>query len=71
MPDTAIPALPAFDSTWAFFSDPYRFISRQCRALNTDVFQTRLLLAPTLCLTGSRAAELFYDSSRFQRHGAA
>ncbi|HYG43224.1 MAG TPA: cytochrome P450 [Bordetella sp.] len=71
MPDTAIPALPAFDSTWAFFSDPYRFISRHCRALNTDVFQTRLLLAPTLCLTGPRAAELFYDSSRFQRHGAA
>jgi len=71
MSDTAMPTVPAFDSTWAFFADPYRFISRQCRALDTDIFQARLLLAPTVCLTGAEAAELFYDRDRFRRHGAA
>ncbi len=66
-----MPRPRAFDSTREFFSDPYRYIGGQCRALNTDVFQARLLLAPTIFLSGPRAAELFYDGERFQRRGAA
>jgi fatty-acid peroxygenase len=65
-----IPRDGMFDSTLALRADPYRYISRRCRALTTDVFQTRLMLRPTIFLCGRDAAELFYDQSRFIRHGA-
>lgn len=59
------------DRTFAFLSDPYRFISRRAARLSAPVFETRLLLRPTLCMVGSEAAELFYDEALFQRQGAA
>lgn len=68
---TGIPKLPAWDSTLAWRADPYRFLGRQAALLGSDVFEARLLLQPTLCLTGAQAARLFYDDTRFQRQGAA
>jgi fatty-acid peroxygenase len=52
-------------------SDPYGFIVKSCRQLGSDVVQTRLLLQRTICMTGPEAAELFSDSNRFMRAGAA
>lgn len=69
--DPAPPRLTHWDSTLAFRRDPYRFIGRHAAALGTEVFETRLLWRPTLCLTGIKAARLFYDPARFQRAGAA
>lgn len=66
-----IPTLGGWDSTLALRADPYRFIARRCAELDTDVFRTRLLLRPALCLSGEAAAALFYDPERFQREGAA
>ena len=66
-----IPALPQWDSTLALLADPYRFIASACRQAGADAVQGRLMLQPTICLTGVRAAELFYDRDRFQRAGAA
>jgi fatty-acid peroxygenase len=66
-----IPRLKRLDSTIALLSDPYRFIGRNCVSLGSDVFATRLQLQPAICMTGSRAAEQFYDPQRFQREGAA
>lgn len=60
-----------FDATIALRRDPYRFIFRKATELGEDVVETRLLLRPTLCLTGAAAARVFYDPSRFQRAGAA
>jgi len=59
------------DSTLSLVRDPYRFISRRCRELDTDLFQTRLQLHRTICMRGRDAAELFYEPERFQRKGAA
>ncbi len=59
-----------FDSTLALFRDPYRFIER-CRQFGTDLFQTRLLLRRTICMTGPDAAEFFYRTDLFSRRGAA
>src|SRR5215207_9711601 len=59
------------DSTLAMGLDPYGYISNQCRRLGTNVFATRLLMQPAICMVGRRAAELFYDPERFQRSGAA
>jgi fatty-acid peroxygenase len=66
----AIPRDPALDRTLAFRADPYLFISRRCRELGTEVFETRLQLRKTLCMTGSAAARVFYDPKRFARAGA-
>src|SRR5262245_22524206 len=66
----AIPREPGFDSTLAFARDPYEFVSTRCRRHQSDVFQTRLLLRPTICMMGRDAAALFYDPARFIRHGA-
>lgn len=67
----AIPHDTGPDSTLAFRRDPYRFIARRCRQLGADVFQTRLLLRKTLCMSGPEAAAVFYDHSYFRRRGAS
>jgi fatty-acid peroxygenase len=66
-----IPRLGQWDSTFPLLADPYRFIARNCLQQRSDVFETRLQLQPTLCMTGPKAAELFYDPMRFRRDGAA
>jgi fatty-acid peroxygenase len=67
-----IPRDPAIDATLPFLRDPYRYISKRCRELNSDLFQIRLALVRTgICMTGPAAAELFYDESKFQRRGVA
>lgn len=59
------------DSTIAMLRDPYGFISKTCSRLGSDVFRTRLLLRPTVCMTGPEAAAVFYDENRFTRMQAA
>jgi fatty-acid peroxygenase len=59
------------DSTLALMLDPYRFISKRCLRYRSDVFEARILLQNTLCMTGPEAAKLFYDPDRFMRRGAA
>lgn len=66
-----IPRDEGFDSTLALLREPYEFIAKRCRRYRADVFQTRLLLRTTICMTGPQAAELFYDERHFRRRGAA
>lgn len=47
-----IPKDKGFDSTRAFISDPYRFISKRCRYFRSDLFETRLQLRKTICMVG-------------------
>jgi fatty-acid peroxygenase len=70
-PTRPIPRLGRWDSSLALLADPYRFIGTHCTALETDVFEARLLFQRTICMRGAAAAELFYDASRFCRAGAA
>jgi fatty-acid peroxygenase len=67
----AMPIDRTLDNTLALFSDPYGFIPSRARRFGSDVFETRLLLRPTICMTGAAAAEVFYDPARFQRAGTA
>ena len=66
-----MPRTNAFDSTFALLADPYRFIGNECAQRATDLFETRILLRPTICMHGARAAEVFYDPARFERANAA
>lgn len=59
------------ESTLALMADPYRFISTRCRRYQSDLFQARLMLRRTICMTGPEAAALFYDENRFARAGVA
>lgn len=58
------------DATLALAVDPYQFISKQCRRLGADAFETHVLFKDTTCLKGPEAAALFYDPERFKREGA-
>ena len=66
----AIPYDPAPDGTLALLREGYEFIGRRCRRHDSDLFRTRLLLRPVVCLLGREAAALLYDGQRFTRRGA-
>ncbi len=65
-----IPQDGVIDSTPALLTDGYEFVSKRCQKHQSDVFETRLMLRKTICMKGAKAAELFYDTDRFQREGA-
>jgi len=64
-----IPADTSFDSTLDLLRDPYRFISRKCHDKGLKLFQTRILLRKTICMTGQEAAIFFYNEKNFVRKG--
>jgi fatty-acid peroxygenase len=66
-----MPTDAGLDSSLALLRDGYRYIGRRCDRLHSDIFRTRLMLRRAICLRGAPAARLFYDESRFIRHGAA
>lgn len=59
------------DNTLAFLKNPYGFISEEARKRKSSIFETRLLLRKTICMTGAEAAALFYSPEHFVRKGAA
>src|SRR3954454_13364443 len=64
------PTLAIPDSSLAFVSDGYRYISRTCDRLGTDGFRTRLMGMPVTCIRGGEAARIFDEGGRFDREGA-
>ncbi len=67
---SAIPTDRSPESTLAYLRAGYRFVGDRCDRHGSDIFQTRLLLEPTICLRGRSAAELFSDADRFVRRAA-
>lgn len=59
------------DKTIPLMLDPYKYISKTCRELKSDAFETRLFLQKTICMTGVEASELFYNNEKIMRKGAA
>ena len=71
MPPTArIPRDPLPDATLALLREGYPFISRRCDRFGSDLFETRLMLRPAICMRGAEAARIFYDGERFTRRNA-
>ncbi|MBC9175842.1 cytochrome P450 [Pseudoroseomonas ludipueritiae] len=58
------------DNTIPFLREAYTFISRRCDGLGSDLFSTRIMLTPVVCMRGADAAQFFYDGGRFTRQGA-
>lgn len=61
---------PLPDSSLALLRQGYTFISARCDEAGTDLFQTRLMLRPVVCIRGAAAAEFFYGGGRYSRAGA-
>lgn len=58
------------ESSLALLREGYTFISSRCDRFDTDLFRTRLMLRPVVCLRGAEAAEFFYGGDRFGRKAA-
>lgn len=67
---TDIPRDGSADATLALLSKGYDFISDRCDRLGSDIFRTRLMLSPVVCLRGPEAARFFYRGDAFTRRGA-
>lgn len=65
-----IPRDKSYDSTLSLFFNGYNFIGRKCKRVESDIFQTRLMMQKVICLRGYKAAEIFYNPNIFQRDGA-
>ena len=66
-----LPKAPQLESGFALLADPYGFIPKLQRRLHSDVFEARILLKRTICVSGPEAARMFYESSALTRTGAA
>jgi fatty-acid peroxygenase len=65
-----IPKAPGFDMTLAVLREGFPVLWNRFQALGTDIFRSRLLGQPVICLHGPEAAQLFYDPRHFVRTGA-
>jgi fatty-acid peroxygenase len=65
-----IPHDRKFDDTFALLSEGYNFIPKRCQELDTDAFQSRLLLKKVTFALGEDAARMFYHPDRFTRKKA-
>jgi fatty-acid peroxygenase len=66
----SIPRDTSPDSTLALMREGYSFISNHCKRLQSDVFETRLMLSRVVCAMGEDAAAMFYHPGRFTRNRA-
>lgn len=69
-PSRSFPAAGDADMTLGLLREGYDYVGNRCERLGSDLFRTRLLARPAICMRGAEAAELFYDESRFTRQGA-
>lgn len=66
-----MPREEGIDHSLSLMREGYMYILNRRRSFNSDVFETRLLGKKAICIGGKYAAEVFYDSEKFQRKGAA
>lgn len=69
-PTTNIPTEQCFDNTIKLLTEGYLYIPNRIRKYNSTMFQSNLMGKKVVCMSGKRAAELFYNQSYFTRKGA-
>lgn len=63
----SIPHDKCLDNTLKLLLEGYLFIPNRHRKYRSDLFKTRLMGQKVICMSGKRAAKLFYDKYRFTR----
>ncbi|WP_347551640.1 cytochrome P450 [Pseudalkalibacillus hwajinpoensis] len=66
-----MPQEKGLDHTLSVLKEGYEFIVNRREQYDSNVFITKLLGEKTICLTGKKSAELFYNNEKFKRSGAA
>lgn len=66
-----MPTDEGLDHSLKLLKEGYEFITNRRQSMDSDIFETRILAQKVVCLSGSKAAKLFYDESRFRRKDAA
>ncbi len=66
-----VPYDKSLDNSLALMQEGYKFIGNRVERYKSDLFEARLLGQRVICMRGKEAAELFYESDRLQRNGAA
>ncbi|MBT2215766.1 cytochrome P450 [Virgibacillus dakarensis] len=71
MPRTErVPREKTIDDTFKVLTEGYMYIPNRRARLRSNIFITRLLGQKVICIGGEEAAQLFYDTEKFQRKGA-
>ncbi|WP_186578255.1 cytochrome P450 [Aquibacillus kalidii] len=66
-----IPHDKSLDNTPALLQEGYLFIDNRVDRYKSDIFIARILGQQAICMRGKEAAEIFYDTDKFQRKKAA
>ncbi|MDQ7734223.1 hypothetical protein QT231_16030 [Halomonas sp. SpR1] len=68
---TKMPEEKGLDHSISLVKEGYNFIINRRVSMQSNVFKTKVLGRSAYCLSGSEAAKLFYDETKFKRAGAA
>lgn len=71
MENHQIPREEGIDHSLDFLKEGYHFILNRRQSLQSNVFETRILGKKAICMVGKEAAQIFYDTTKFKRSGAA
>lgn len=66
-----MPHEDGIDHSLSLIREGYMYIPNRCRSFQSNIFETRLLGKKAICMGGMEAAEIFYDTEKFKRKGAA
>lgn len=65
------PREEGLDHSLDLVREGYMYIPNRKKSFASNVFETRLLGQEAICMSGEKAAELFYDEEKFMRNGVA
>lgn len=65
-----MPQEEGLDQSLSLLREGYAYIPNRRRSFQSELFETRLMGKPAICMGGKEAAALFYDPKKFQREGA-
>ncbi|SDN58091.1 fatty-acid peroxygenase [Psychrobacillus sp. OK028] len=65
------PREEGLDHSLNLLREGYMYIPNRKKSFASNVFETRLLGQNAICMSGEKAAEIFYDEEKFMRNGVA
>lgn len=67
----SFPREEGMDHSLSLLREGYMYIPNRKKSFASNIFETRLLGQSAICMSGEKAAELFYDEEKFMRNGVA
>lgn len=69
--NNSFPREEGMDHSLSLLREGYMYIPNRKKSFASNIFETRLLGQSAICISGEKAAELFYDEEKFMRNGVA